>query len=155
MGFKTNKKLENMTRKDKTLKRISIFLALTLLSTGLIFAQAPGQPGPPSPPTDKQIEEMVEELDKELDLSDVQNEQVSELYFDHFDKVEDLMKSSQRPSRTQMEALRSKFEEGVKALLDEKQQKLYTAYLEEQEKQRSNQRTQGGERGQGGQRPPS
>jgi len=68
------------------------------------MAQPDDRQGPPPVPTDKQIEKMVKELDKELKLTDEQDEQVSELYFVHFEKVEAKMKSSQRPSRTDMEA---------------------------------------------------
>lgn len=135
-----------MTRKVNSFKSLSALLAITIFSTGLVFAQPAGAQGPPSPPSDKQIEKMVKELNKELDLSDDQNEQVSEVYFAHFDKVEELMESSQRPSRTKMEALDTELEEQVNALLNQDQQKLYTAWLKEQEKQRSSQRSQGGQR---------
>ncbi len=86
------------------------------------------------------------DLDKELEMSDDQETEVSELYFAHFDKVEAKMESSQRPSRTEMESLDSNLEKEVKALLSEDQQELYTAWLKKQEKQRSSQRLQGGQR---------
>lgn len=135
-----------MTRKNKSFFSLSAILAITIFSTGLLFAQPGGgrQQGPPSSPSDKQIEKMVKQLDKELDLSDEQYEQVSEMYFAHFEKVEALMEGSQRPDRTKMQSLQSKLETDVKALLDQDQQKLYTAYLEDQEEQRSSQRPQGG-----------
>lgn len=135
-----------MTRKNNSFLSLSAILAITIFSTGLVFAQPRGAQGPPSPPSDKEISKMVKELDKELDLSDEQNEQVSELYFAHFDKVEELMESSQRPDRTKMEALDTELEEEMNALLDKDQQKLYSAWLKEQESQRSSQRPQGGQR---------
>ena len=93
---------------------------------------------------------MVKELDKELDLSDDQHDQVSEIYFAHFDQVEDLMERSQRPSRSKMEALDVELEEQMNALLDADQQKLYATWLKGQEQERSSQRPPSG----GGQRPP-
>lgn len=138
-----------MTRKIKYLKSITAAIAISVLSVGLAMAQPSDKQGPPPVPSDKQITKMVKELDKELSLSDKQNEQVSELYFAHFEEVESLQKSSQRPSREKMGKLDTEFETSVKKVLDDDQQKLYTSWLKKQEKQRP----QGG-RPQGGQRPP-
>ena len=121
-------------------------LMITILTGSFALAQPGGQQGPPKLPGDKQIEKMVKDLDKELDLSDEQNTEVSELYFAHFEKVEAKMKSSQRPSRTEMEALDKDLETKVKKVLDADQKKLYTKWLKEQESERSSQRPQGGQR---------
>lgn len=130
----------------KNLRKIIPALMITILSGGIALAQpGEGRQGPPKLPSDKQIEKMVKELDKELDLTEKQCTQVSELYFAHFDKVEAKMESSQRPSRTEMEALDSSLEEEVKAVLNNDQQEQYADYLKKQEKQRSSQRPQGGQ----------
>jgi len=139
-----------MTRTIKNLRSITGALAIIFLSGGLAMAQPSGKQGPPPIPGDKQITKMVKELDKELDLSDEQQEQVSELYFAHFEEVESLQKSSQRPDRAVMEKLDKSFEVSVKEVLNEEQQEEYTSWLKKQEKQRSSQRPQGG---QGGGRP--
>lgn len=133
-----------MTQHFKNLRTFAI--AITLMTGGVVLAQPGGQQGPPPIPSDKQIEKMVKELDKELSLSDTQAEEVSGLYFAHYEEIESIQKSSQRPSREKMEKLDSQFETDVKKVLDKDQQKLYTAWLKKQKKQRP----QGG---QGGQRP--
>lgn len=136
-----------MNASFKNLKKISAALMITLLTGGFALAQpSGGHQSPPQPPSDKQIEKMISELDKELDLTEQQNTQVSELYTAHYDQMEVLMKSSQRPSREKMEALESTLEKEVKAVLTKDQQKQYTAWLKKQEKQRSSQRPQGGQR---------
>jgi len=137
-----------MTHHFKNLRAFAI--AISMMTGGMALAQPQGQQGPPPVPSDKQITKMVNDLDKELDLSEEQEEQISELYFAHFEEVETLQKSSQRPGRATMEKLDNSFETGVKAVLTEDQQKLYTSWLKKQEKQRP----QGGQGGQGGQRPP-
>lgn len=132
-----------MTQKIEILKNIVAVAVITILTGNFATAQPGGQQGPPPLPSDKQIEKMVENLDKELSLNDEQETQVSKLYFAHFNKVEAKMKSSQRVSREVMESLDKDLEKEVKAGLTKDQQKQYTAYLKEQEKQRSNQRPQG------------
>lgn len=133
------KKIMNMTR------TVSV-LMIAMFTGSITMAQPGGQQGPPQVPSDKQIEKMVKSLDKELELSDEQATSVSELYFAHFDKMEAKMKSSQRPARSEMEALDSKLEKNVKAVLDKDQQKEYTAWLKTQKKKRSSQGPQGGQR---------
>ena len=135
-----------MTEISKKLRTSVRVLMITMLTGSFALAQPGGQQGPPKLPSDKQIEKTVKELDKELDLSDEQNTEVSELYFAHFEKVEAKMKSSQRPSRTEMEALDKDLETKVKKVLDADQKKLYTKWLKEQESERSSQRPQGGQR---------
>jgi hypothetical protein len=144
-----------MTRTKRKLRNAVTVLMITMLTGSFALAQPGGQQGPPPVPNNKQITKMVKSLDKELDLSDEQAEQVSELYFAHFDTVEAKMKSKQRPSREEMKALDSKLEKEVKALLSKDQKKLYTTWLKEQEQKRSSQRPQGGGNGQhgGGQGP--
>ena len=144
-----------MTTKIKSLRKFTTVLMITMLTGSFAMAQPGGQKGPPEVPSDKQITKMVKDLDKELDLSDEQGTQVSELYLAHFDKVEAKMESSKRPGRQEMETLNSDLETKVNAVLDEDQQKLYTAWLKKQEQKRSSQRAQnGGQRPQGGQQGP-
>ncbi len=141
-----------MKTKIKNRTRTVAIIMIAMMTGGISMAQPGGkqggQQGPPAVPSDKQIEKMVKSLDKELDLSEKQNEQVSEIYFAHFDKVEAKTKSNQRPARSEMEALDTDLEKEVKAVLSKDQQKEYTAWLKKQDKKKS---SQGGQ--QGGQRP--
>ena len=134
-----------MKKKMRNISRTVAVLMIAMLTGSIAMAQPGGQQGPPKLPSDKQIEKMVKSLDKELDLSEKQNEQVSDLYFAHFDKVEAKMESSSRPARSEMEALDADLEKSVKAVLDEEQQTEYTAWLKTQKKQRP----QGGQGAQG------
>lgn len=121
---------------------------LILLSASSAFAQGgppgggqggggKGRGGPPPLPDAEQIEVMVDELDEALDLTDEQEVQVSDLYFAHFEEIEELM--SDRPERSRMESLRSDFEDDVKAVLDDDQKAAYEEYLKSQKKNRSGQ----------------
>lgn len=135
-----------MKQKIKNMTKTVAVLTIAMMTGSMTMAQPGDRQGPPPVPNNKQIQKMVKSLDKELDLSEKQTKQVSELYFTHFDNVEAKMKSSSRPARSEMEALDSDLEKKVKAVLDKDQQKKYTAWLKKQEKQRSSQRPQGGQR---------
>lgn len=138
-----------MNTNIKNLRKIILALMITILTGSFALAQSGGQQGPPPLPSDKQIEKMVKSLDKELELSENQETQVSELYFAHFEEVETMQKQKQRASREEMNELKSEFETEVKTVLSEDQQDNYTAWLKKQEKKRSSQRPQDGGQGQG------
>lgn len=124
-----------MTRKIKNLRNITATF-IFIMTASMAQAQPGSQQGPPPIPSDKQINKMVKELDKELSLSDKQEKQVSGLYFTHFEEIETIQKSKQRPSREKMEKLDTEFETDVKKVLNKDQQELFTAWLKKQEKQR-------------------
>ena len=138
-----------MNTNIKNLRKIVSALMITILTGSFALAQSGGQQGPPPLPSDKQIEKMVKSLDKELELSENQETQVSELYFAHFEEVETMQKQKQRASREEMKELKSEFETEVKAVLSEDQQDNYTTWLKKQEKKQSSQRPQNGGQGQG------
>ena len=138
-----------MNTNIKNLRKIILALMITILTGSFALAQSGGQQGPPPLPSDKQIEKMVKSLDKELELSENQETQVSELYFAHFEELETMQKQKQRASREEMNELKSEFETEVKTVLSEDQQDNYTAWLKKQEKKRSSQRPQDGRQGQG------
>lgn len=122
-----------MKTKFKNIASIMLVSMVLLITSNNTQAQQRGQQGPPPTPTDDQINEMVEDLDKELSLTDEQEKQVSEKYFAHFAAVEKKMKAG-RPSREDMETSKTDFEKDVKSLLTKDQQDLYTTYLKKQEK---------------------
>ncbi len=116
--------------KTKNKINLSIFMLVItmLLSMNMALAQQRGQQGPPPAPDAKQISLMVEDLSKELSLTASQKSQISDLYTAHYKTIESKTKSG-RPNREEMDALKTKFEKEVNALLTEEQQKLYKAYL--------------------------
>lgn len=124
-----------MKRKFKNIASIILVSILMLIAGNSVQAQQGRQQGPPPTPTDDQIEEMVEDLDKALSLSDKQEIQVSEKYFAHFAAVDKKMKAG-RPNRDDMEAMKTDFEKEIKSLLTKSQQDLYSTYLKKQQKQR-------------------
>lgn len=113
-------------------------MLLALTGSNLINAQPPGggQQGPPPIPNTKQIKEMVSDLADEISLSTEQEEDVLELYIEHFEEVEEQTSGNARPDRQEMEALKTKFESEVKALLSEEQQEQFTAYQKKNQQQR-------------------
>jgi len=131
----------------KNLGKTIAVLIISVLTAGFALAQPGGErQGPPQAPSEKQIEKMINDLDKELDLTKEQNKKISALYCAHFDYMETLLESKQRPGREKMETLESTLEKEVLSSLTSDQQKLYTAWLNKQEKQRSKQRPKGGQR---------
>lgn len=71
---------------------------------------------------------MVTDLSKELSLDEKQEAQISLLYVAHFEEVSDKMDSG-KPSRNEMEKLKSEFDTEVKSDLTEDQITKYEAYL--------------------------
>lgn len=126
---------------NKGISLKALMLSIAIMVGGLIYAQPPGggqgggKQGPPPLPSDDEIEAMVEDLSKELSLSSAQEDQVLDLYFEHFEIVESKTKAG-RPERSEMEEIKSKFESDVNAVLTDDQKELYTAYLKKNKKQK-------------------
>jgi Spy/CpxP family protein refolding chaperone len=121
-------------KKNYVVANLSIILLLIAMAlSNVVFAQpGGGQQGPPELPNAKQIKKMVAEMSEELSLNEEQGTEILELYTAHFDEVKELT-SAGRPDRTKMEAVKTKLEKQVKALLTEEQQELYVAYVKEHE----------------------
>lgn len=132
-------------KKKVELKLRAIFLLLAIVSSSLIYAQPPGggqkggQQGPPPIPNEKQIEKMVSELASEISLTETQEEQVLDIYINHFADVEEKTKEG-RPGKSEMDELKANFENSVKALLDTNQQEQYTTYMQNNKAQRGGKR---------------
>ncbi|KAA3612665.1 MAG: hypothetical protein DWQ05_18630 [Calditrichaeota bacterium] len=116
-------------------KKINYAILVILL--GMIFSSnlfaLPQRPqGPPPMPDSTQIAKMVDELAAELSLKKDVKSKISDLYFDHFDEVGTMMKSSKgdrRNQRTKMDALKKKFEKQVKALLTDEQKDKFNEFM--------------------------
>ena len=119
------------------MKSIKNFLtAALIILSAYTYAQHPGggqragqHPGPPPVPNNKQIEQMVTDLAGELSLSADQKTKVLSLYKEHFKQVKEKTSGNRRPSREEMETLKSDFEKQVKAELTKDQTSKYEAYL--------------------------
>ncbi len=136
-----------------TTKRFNLGIILILTSMVLfssnIFAQQrqggqqrEGQGAPPIP-NETQIIKMVDDLSAELSLKEDQKVEILALYNDHFNEVKSSMNSGKKPSREEMENLKTKFENKVKSLLNDEQQDLFVDFIkknQKQEGQKSNRR---------------
>lgn len=120
-------------------KTCKLVIVAFIISTTAFGQQRGGQQGAPQLPSTEQIENMVSDLADEILLSDEQETDVLELYKDHFEVVENKIKSG-RPDRNEMETLKENFENDVKDSLTKDQQKLYATYLKKSVKRQKPQR---------------
>jgi hypothetical protein len=130
----------------KSFKKLSLLFIVALISMNTSIAQGRQQErpqgGPPPIPNDEQIAEMVTDLSRQLSLSDAQEDEVSEIYSEHFIEVRVLQeenKGTSESNRKIMENLNTKLENSVKALLTDDQKKIYESYLKEQKSKRKQQ----------------
>lgn len=123
-------------------REIYLVVVLTVLFTSVGFAQkrspkGGGQQERPKMeiPSAKEINEMVNELSKDILLSAEQSEKVKELYTTHFAAVEQKMKNG-RPDRKEMQSLKEEFESDINSILSKDQQKLFEKFHKEQKDNR-------------------
>lgn len=112
---------------QKVLGLATAFYLLALLGN-FANAQQRSPLGPPPIPSDKEIQNMVDDLSKKLSLDEEQEAIVSLFYVAHFEEVSDKMESG-RPNRNEMEKLKSELETKVKDNLTDAQVTKYEAYL--------------------------
>ncbi len=124
---------------------ILLLTSMILLSSNLLAQQRQGgqqregQRGPQMP-SETQINKMVEDLSAELSLTEAQETKILALYTDHFAEEKASMSSGQRPSREEMESLRSDFEDEVKSLLTDEQKSLFDEFNEKNKSKAGEQR---------------
>lgn len=112
-------------------------MLIALSGSSLINAQPPGggKQGPPPIPNAAQIKTMVSEMADELSLSTEQEENVLELFTEHFEEVEEKTSGNSKPDRQEMEALKTEFEAKVNTLLSEEQQKQFLVFQKKKQQQ--------------------
>jgi hypothetical protein len=121
-------------KRNLSLKTGILAIVILLFAGSSIFAQhhpdgrrRGGEPVPPPPIPDKQeVVRMVDELANELSLTAEQKEKVLKLFEEHFKTVKEKFAP---PKKEEMDSLRKKFDESVKALLNKKQAKKYEEFL--------------------------
>jgi hypothetical protein len=106
-----------------------LFFAVTLISSTLFGQPNQRRQGPPMLPDSTQIVHMVDELSTTLSLTDDQETQVSDLYFNHFAQIEEMMQDN--PDREKMDKLKKDFEKEVMAVLNDDQKTKYTKMMKE------------------------
>lgn len=111
--------------------RSIVLLIAGLIISGSINAQGQRPSGPPPPPDEDQVEEMVQDLSKQLGLSEKQEAEILDLYLDHFKEMSN-NDTQKRPDPKEMESSRNKLEQEVKNLLTEEQKKQYEILIKQQ-----------------------
>ncbi|PKQ62671.1 hypothetical protein BZG01_16980 [Labilibaculum manganireducens] len=109
--------------------RIAVMM---LLDVNFAQAQQRDQQGPPPIPDASQIKTMVMKLSGTLVLNDVQSKQMYDLFTAHFEELSAKIESSNHP-RSEMEALKTKFETEVKSILTTEQQKQFEVFMKQNE----------------------
>ena len=124
-----------MKNRNKVSARIILAIAVLFLGCQIGLAQRSqgGQGGPPPIPDQEQIDKMVDKLSEELDLSDDQKKVIQQKYEDHFKILESKMKEG-RPDRNVMDAIKSDFENEVKAVLTDEQKIKYEKLMKKEQK---------------------
>ena len=117
----------NTPRKTTTL--LILFSGFMLLSANLWAQSNPRPQQPPELPVSTQIVRMVDDLSTMLSLTKVQKTKISDLYFAHFEQVEEVL--PQKPSREEMDKMKTKFEKQVMAVLNDKQKSEYAKFLKD------------------------
>ncbi len=116
----------------------SMLLIFVLAITNVSCAQGERKAGPPPIPDAEKVSKMVDNLSKELDLSGEQKEQLAGIFNNHFDgmreKIEISEKTGERPSRDVMEKQIQDFENEVKSVLTQEQQKKFDAHMKKMRK---------------------
>ncbi len=120
----------------KTLQTTTSFLLFFLLILCLSHpatAQKQKQsPPPPNMPDSSQIVKMMDELAKELDLSDLQRSEITEMHMAHFKELKanvDKDRAMHDKHRQEMDANRKDFEKQLMALLSAEQKIEFEAFI--------------------------
>lgn len=131
------------TKSNNNLQLIIIFLIVFFTST-LTQAQQHGQhgqrQGPPPIPDSTQIIQMVNELAKELSLSEFQKTKVTELHFAHFNQAKKMMEKQQsdrEQNKKLMDANRKDFETQILTLFSKEQQAKFEVYMKNKRPQQN------------------
>jgi len=128
-----------MKNNNKKVLGIALLTIAFLSCSIIVTAQKQERQGPPKVPNEKQIKRIVKDLSEELELTDNQSEEISDLYTSHFKEFSEIMGDrSTRPNREVMDKMKTDFENEVLAVLTKDQKKLYRKYIKQQKSERKN-----------------
>ena len=103
-----------------------------IISSNQVVAQNRQQPPPKKLPDSTQIVKMVEELSKELSLSELQKTKITVLHFAHFKEAKVMMeknKAEHEKNRETMDAFRKEFETQIGELLTDEQKTEFEDFM--------------------------
>ena len=115
-------------------QKIVLLAMLTFMSENILSQEDHGRKYPPYPDKES-IVDIVNLLDKDLDLCDIQKREIHRLYQKHFSDVKDSIEIREKTNsydesfRIQMHEMKNKFEAEVRALLDIDQKRKFDSYL--------------------------
>ena len=116
--------------KSNILKRNIILMSLlTITTVGL----AQDKQGPPPQPSSQQIDQMVDDLSRELNLTSSQTSQISKLFREHFNEMKSKRgkrSGNKRPDHGAMESSRQEFEAQIKQVLSPDQIAAYEKFMQ-------------------------
>ncbi|TRX71099.1 hypothetical protein [Carboxylicivirga sp. M1479] len=120
-------------------KVLLVIITFALSTSAMAQRQGGQRNNGPRIPNEQQIEKMIQELEKELSLSEEQSIKVQAVYTAHFKKMEEKTKNG-RPDREEMQEMRADFEKDVNEHLTKEQQVAHAKLLEERRQQRKQKR---------------
>lgn len=114
----------------------TFFLLSLFLMTATAFAQDQQRKpkGPPPPMDEKQMEKMIDDIDKKLSLTSEQKEKITVLMSEHFKEMKEVrekFKKSRDAEKSEMDSLKTKFDEDMNSVLTEDQQVLFKEFMKE------------------------
>lgn len=115
--------------------QLIVTLFLFLFAASYMNAQ-PKDKKPPMIPNDEQIAHMVEDMAKQLDLTEAQKEKVLLLHKEHFQKLRGMMKKENEgrdKMREEHEQFKKQLEQDVKSIIGENQVQKYEEFLKNME----------------------
>lgn len=119
----------------KKTAQLVILLLITFITSSAFAQQGEKRgnrpEGPPPIPNKEQVIKMVTDLANEINLSESQNEKILALFNAHFKEVKEKIDENERKQK-EMETLKESFENDVKSILTENQQKAYDDFLRKQ-----------------------
>jgi hypothetical protein len=119
--------------------RNAILIIIAVVTTSVASAQDRRPMGPPPIPDEGQIEKMLLDLSEAISLSQSQLEDVSDLYYHHFEEMKTMQKEGKDKGdagRAAMENLKAELKKKVEAVLSPEQQKAYASWLKQQKPER-------------------
>ena len=118
----------------KTLIKIEVIaIVVGFLCLNSISAQPPEGHKPPPIPNAEQIENMLDEMQEALSLSESQQQTISKMCTKHFEEVKVLMdqhKQQREQGKAEHDKLRKELELDVNEILNENQLDDYKAFVE-------------------------
>lgn len=118
-----------MNRQQIIHRSLQLLIILILFSSGNVFSQKRDQQK--ELPDATQIEKMTNKLTKEVNLNEVQQSSVLDLYTSHFEKVaqyRETYSDDRKTMKTEIKSLKTDLDESILSLLSNEQKTAYEEF---------------------------